>query len=174
MLLATRLAARAARPAVGVAAARGIKQSTHIVGLAVEPNAKPILVSLYNKTLAAIEPVPAASDYRKYVEGVTKERLAVVESTDDLDAIEQKIGCGQVEQLIRQVEDELALIPTLLEAGAFEASTSSALAEEILTDLKRRGIALQRDDIPMRPSVDYPTEAEVELELPAPPEEKKA
>ena len=26
----------------------------------------------------------------------------------------------------------------------------------------RRGIALQRDDIPMRPSVDFPTETEVE------------
>ena len=36
-----------------------------------------------------------------------------------------------------------------------------------------RGIALQRDDIPMRPSLDYPTESEVELELPAPPEEKE-
>ena len=39
--------------------------------------------------------------------------------------------------------------------------------------LVRRGIALQRDDIPMRPSVDFPTESEVELELPAPPEEEK-
>ena len=38
---------------------------------------------------------------------------------------------------------------------------------------RRRGIALQRDDIPMRPSVDFPTESEVELELPAPPEEKE-
>ena len=171
MLLATRLAARAARPAVGVAAARGIKQSTHIVGLAVEPNAKPILVSLYNKTLAAIEPVPAASDYRKYVEGVTKERLAVVESTDDLDAIEQKIGCGQVEQLIQQAEDELRLIPALLAARAFDPYDGSP-PEDILMDLKRRGIALQRDDIPMRPSVDFPTESEVELELPAPPEEE--
>ena len=38
---------------------------------------------------------------------------------------------------------------------------------------RRRGIVLQRDDIPMRPSIDYPTESEVELELPAPPEEKK-
>ena len=142
--------------------------------MAVQPDAKPILLNLYKETLAALEPIPATAPYRKYVEGMTKERLAVVESTDDLGLIEEKIGCGQVEQLIRQVEDELALIPTLLEAGAFEASTSSALAEEILTDLKRRGIALQRDDIPMRPSVDYPTEAEVELELPAPPEEKKA
>lgn len=166
-----RRASLLARPAAA-ATTRGIKSSTGIVGLAVQPEAKPILVSLYNQTLTALEPVPAASPYRKYVEGLTKERLAIVQGTDDLDVIEAQIGCGQVEQLIRQSEDELALIPTLLSAGAFEANTSGALAEEILVDLKRRGIALQRADVPMRPSVDYPTEHEVELELPAPPEEK--
>ena len=40
---------------------------------------------------------------------------------------------------------------------------------------RRRGIALQRHDIPMRQSVDYPTAESVELIPPAPPadEERK-
>ena len=195
-----RVAARAA-PRL----ARGMKATTGIVGMAVEPNAKPILTGLYQKTLAMLGDVPAG-DYKTTVEGLTKSRLAVIESTDDLTAIEAKIGCGQVEQLIEQAEDEIRLIPILLEARAFDPYDGSP-AEEILTDLKRcarplfyfstrataaplapppahsfsplaffarrRGIVLQRDDIPMRPSIDYPTESEVELELPAPPEEKK-
>merc|ERR1712216_254718 len=101
-------------------------------------------------------------------EGMTTQRLAIVEGTDDLAAIEASIGCGQVEQLIQQAEDELSLIPKLIAVQAFESYDGSA-PDQILVDLKRRGIALQRLDIPMRPSVDFPTESEVELELPAPP-----
>ena len=208
-------------------AVRG-KKTTGIVGLAVETNAKPILLDLYAQTLVALEGVPATSEYRKTVEGLTKERMAAVQKTDNLVAIEEAIGGGQVEQLIEQAKDELSLIPTLISARAFDAYDGSP-PEEILTDLKRyacaarhctaphrmepppsplpsplssaalcprsgvpvslarsltpslppplfhrrRGVALQRDDIPMRPSVDFPTESEVELELPAPPEEKE-
>lgn len=152
-------------------AVRG-KKSTGIVGLAVETDAKPILLDLYAQTLAALQAVPEASEYRKTVETLTKERLAVVQARDDLSAIEAAVGCGQVEQLIEQARDELKLIPTLIQSRAFDSYDGSP-AEEILTDLKRRGIALQRDDIPMRPSQDFPVETAVELELPAPPEEKE-
>ena len=134
------------------------------MGLAVEPDAKPILLDLYAKTLEALEAVPPSAEYRKTVEGMTKERLAVVEKTDDLGAIEAAIGCGQVEQLIEQAKDELSLIPMLVEADAFSPYDGPLSSEEILTDLKRRGWALQRDDIPMRPSQDFPIEKEIELE----------
>jgi len=147
------------------------KTTPGYVGRAGEPVARPALWGIYGKTLAALEEVPAASEYRKHVESMTKERLAVVEGTEDLRAIESTIGCGQVEQLIRQAEDELTLIPTLIAARAFDTYDGATSAESILTDLKFRGIVLQRDDIPMRPSTDFPTEPEVELELPAPPEE---
>jgi len=119
--------------------------------------------------MAALEDVPATAEYRKTVEGMIKERRAVIEKTNDLEEIEATIGCGQVEQLIQQAKDELSLIPMLIETDAFSAYDGSP-AEDVLTDLKRRGIALQRDDIPMRPSLDFPTETEIELELPAPPE----
>mmetsp|Transcript_32431 Transcript_32431/g.85120 ORF Transcript_32431/g.85120 Transcript_32431/m.85120 type:complete len:183 (-) Transcript_32431:418-966(-) len=166
-----RASALSSRPVL-VACARSAKTSTGIVGLDVEPDAKPILLGLYAQTLTALEGVPASAEYRKVIEGYTKQRVAVLESTDDLAAIEAKIGGGQVEQLIQQAQDELSLIPTLIAARAFD-TYDGAPAEEILSDLKRRGVALQRDDIPMRPSLDYPVESAVELELPAPPEEKK-
>lgn len=194
------------------------KRTTGIVGLEVEPDAKPILLDLYAQTLSALEAVPPTAEYRKLVEGMTKERLAVIEKTDDLDVIEDTIGCGQVEQLIQQAKDELSLIPMLVDVDAF-AAYDGPPAEDILTDLKRcaaplqlasfystclhwtrpplhlnhshaslraplrsracsskrrRGVALQRDDIPMRPSLDFPTETEIELELPAPPEAEAA
>lgn len=173
---ASRLTQRAAASPGGVLPRLAIiarhKTSTGIVGLEVEPEAKTVLLSLYAKTLDALAEVPAGAEYRKTVEGMTKERLAVVEGTDDLLAIEKAVGCGQVEQLIQQAQDELSLIPKLVAARAFDPYAGTP-AEEIYADLKRRGVALQRDDIPMRPSQDYPIESEVDLELPAPPEEKE-
>ena len=204
-----------ARPALFVSARS--KTSTGLVGLEVEPDAKPVLLGLYAKTLAALESVPKDAEYRKAMEGLAKSRVSVLESTDDLKAIEKQIGGGQVEQLIQQAQDELSLIPKLVAARAFDPYDGSP-AEDILSDLKRfaslpppptaaaraplphsrarwapspwipsppshptrrptpfrrRGVALQRDDIPMRPSLDYPVETGVDLELPAPPEEKK-
>lgn len=164
--------ATAQASALSAAGALRLKSTTGIVGLAVEPNAKPVLVGLYNDTLAALESVPAGAEYRVTVEAQTKQRLAVVMGGDDLEKIEATIGAGQVEQLIMSARDELALIPRLVAANAFSPYDGSTSPEEIFNDLKQRGIALQRDDIPMRPTVNFPTEAEVELQLPAPPEAK--
>ena len=129
-------AARGVLRRVAPALARA-KTTTGYVGLEVEPNAKPILLSLYTQTLEALEAVPPSAEYRKTIEGLTKERLAVVEKTDDLLAIESAIGCGQVEQLIEQAKDELSLIPMLVEANAFAPYDGASSGEDILTDLKR-------------------------------------
>mmetsp|Transcript_42766 Transcript_42766/g.106465 ORF Transcript_42766/g.106465 Transcript_42766/m.106465 type:complete len:171 (+) Transcript_42766:44-556(+) len=149
-----------------VSAMRGLKSNTGIVGLEVEPNAKEILTSLYTKTLQELNKIPPTAEYRKSVEQMTKERLDIVKGTDDLASIEAAIAGGQVEQLIQQAKDELGLIPTLLSARVFDPYDGSPV-EDILTDLKRRGVALQRDDVPMRQSKSFPTERFVELELPA-------
>ena len=119
---------------------RTAKTSTGIVGLEPEANAKPILLDLYAKTLAALEGMPAEAEYRKTVEGMTKERINVLNSTDDLTKVEASIGGGQVEQLIQQAEDELSLIPKLIAARAFDPYDGNP-PEEILSDLKRCGHA---------------------------------
>lgn len=127
--------ASAARSPLASLATRG-KHTTGITGLAVEPNAKPILLDIYAKTLSALEGVPSTAEYRKTVEALTKERMAVVQGTDDLTVIESTIAAGQVEQLIQQAQDELGLIPRLVSARAFDAYDGSP-AEEIYADLKR-------------------------------------
>ena len=146
------------------------KSSTGIVGMEVRPDAPEILLSLYSKTLAELESLPAEAGYRSAVEALTKGRMAAVEGAKSIEEIETAIGGGQVEQLIQQAEHELQLIPTMRDARVWEAVPESAiLAEELYTDLKRRGVALQRADIPQQQSHDYPT-AQVDLapELPSP------
>ena len=94
-----RLAGATARGVAGprgaCAAVRRIKTTTGIVGLDVEPEAKSILEDLYAKTLTALEALPADAEYRSVVEALTKERLAVVKGTSDLDKIEATLGAGQ-------------------------------------------------------------------------------
>lgn len=147
------------------------KSSTGIVGMEVRPDAPEILLSLYSKTLAELESLPAEAGYRSAVEALTKGRMAAVEGAKSIEEIETAIGGGQVEQLIQQAEHELQLIPTMRDARVWEAVPESAiLAEELYTDLKRRGVALQRADIPMQQSQDYPTAAQVDLVAPELPE----
>jgi NADH dehydrogenase (ubiquinone) 1 alpha subcomplex subunit 5 len=132
--VATRVAARQLPQALFVRQ----KTTTGIVGLEVVPDAKPVLLGLYAKTLSMLEGVPAEAQYRKVVTDYTKARMAVLESTDDIPTIESKIDGGQVEQLIEQAKDELSLIPKLIAARAFDPYNGSP-AEDILTDLKRCG-----------------------------------
>ena len=86
----------------GMKGVRGLKLSTGLVGIEVEPEAKPLLISLYAETQEALQAVPAGSEYRKTVEGLIKDRMAVLEATDDLDTIEEKIGGGQVSERERE------------------------------------------------------------------------
>ena len=166
-----RVARAAATPALRTAC-RPIKTSTGIVGLEVQPDARAILTDLYAKTLSALETVPSNSAYRLSVTEMTNKRLAAVKATEDLEAIEAAIGAGQVEEVIKQAEDELALIPVLVDADVF-APYAGAPPSEIYADLKRRGVALQRHDIPMRQSQDYPIADSVELISPPDETEEK-
>ncbi|CAK7338722.1 unnamed protein product [Dovyalis caffra] len=92
-----------------------VKQTTGIVGLEVVPNARAVLINLYNKTLNEIKAVPEDEGYRKAVESFTTHRLKVCEEEEDWEKIEQRIGCGQVEELIEEAQDELKLIEKMIE-----------------------------------------------------------
>ncbi|CAL1371094.1 unnamed protein product [Linum trigynum] len=92
-----------------------VKQTTGIVGLDVVPNAKEVLISLYSKTLNEIQAVPPDEGYRKAVESFTKHRLKVCQEEEDWEAIEKRLGCGQVEELIEEARDELKLIEKMIE-----------------------------------------------------------
>mmetsp|Transcript_20134 Transcript_20134/g.27877 ORF Transcript_20134/g.27877 Transcript_20134/m.27877 type:complete len:146 (+) Transcript_20134:128-565(+) len=92
-----------------------VKVSTGLVGLDVEPNAREILIGLYERTLGEIQAVPADAGYRQVVEEFTNYRLQVCKDNTDLQAIEDAIMQGQVEELIDIAKDELSLIPRMIE-----------------------------------------------------------
>lgn len=92
-----------------------VKETTGIVGLDVVPNAREVLIGLYSKALKEVEAIPANEGYRKAVESFTRHRLKVCQEEEDWEAIEARIGCGQVEELIEEARDELTLIGKLIE-----------------------------------------------------------
>ncbi|XP_061375374.1 probable NADH dehydrogenase [ubiquinone] 1 alpha subcomplex subunit 5, mitochondrial [Gastrolobium bilobum] len=92
-----------------------VKQTTGIVGLDVVPNAREVLIGLYDKTLNEIKKVPEDEGYRKAVESFTSHRLKVCRDEEDWEAIENRLGCGQVEELIEEAQDELKLISYMIE-----------------------------------------------------------
>ncbi|KAH0466120.1 hypothetical protein IEQ34_006223 [Dendrobium chrysotoxum] len=91
-----------------------VKETTGIVGLEVVPNAREVLISLYTRTLKEIEAVPEDEGYRKAVESFTSHRLQVCQEEEDWEAIEKRLGCGQVEELIEEAQDELKLIAKMI------------------------------------------------------------
>jgi len=56
---------------------KNVKASTGIAGLDVVPNAREVLIGLYNKYLAELQVIEPTSPYRKLVENMTRERLRV-------------------------------------------------------------------------------------------------
>ncbi|KVI07147.1 probable NADH dehydrogenase [ubiquinone] 1 alpha subcomplex subunit 5, mitochondrial [Cynara cardunculus var. scolymus] len=105
---------RFARPSSLMMMAK-VKETTGIVGLEVVPNAREVLIGLYNKTLNEIQRVPEDEGYRKAVETFTRHRLKVCEEEEDWETIEKRLGCGQVEELIEEAQDELKLIDKMIE-----------------------------------------------------------
>ncbi|CAI5940664.1 unnamed protein product [Closterium sp. NIES-64] len=96
------------------------KESTGIVGLDVVPNARQVLIGLYNQTLSAVQVIPQEAVYRQNVEALTRQRLAVCEEEQEAEQIEARVQCGQVEELIEQAKDELELIPKMAEWKPWE------------------------------------------------------
>ncbi|KAA8533669.1 hypothetical protein F0562_031186 [Nyssa sinensis] len=92
-----------------------VKETTGIVGLEVVPNAREALINLYSKTLKEIRAVPEDEGYRKAVESFTRHRLKVCQEEEDWEVIEKRLGCGQVEELIEEAQDELQLIAKMIE-----------------------------------------------------------
>ncbi|XP_059217498.1 NADH dehydrogenase [ubiquinone] 1 alpha subcomplex subunit 5-like [Stomoxys calcitrans] len=58
--------------------------------------------------------MPQDAAYRKYTEQIVQQRSKAVEANKDITALEKAIGCGQVEELIVQAENELVLARKML------------------------------------------------------------
>jgi len=86
------------------------KTTTGIPGVPVVPRAREILTRLYERYLEDIKILPEDCPYRVYMTRFIQHRLDICRTTEDIFEIEDKIGCGQIEELIQWQEDEHKMI----------------------------------------------------------------
>jgi NADH dehydrogenase (ubiquinone) 1 alpha subcomplex subunit 5 len=98
---------------------RSAKWPTGITGLHVQPQARNQLLNLYTATLNTLKEIPEHAVYRQAVEALTKDRLRIVQSTEDTNAIEAQIGQGLVEEVIAAAEKELVLVEKMKQWQAY-------------------------------------------------------
>ena len=99
------------------------------MGLPVQPQPHQRLKTIYDSTLKVLTEMPPSAVYRQSVETLIKSRLAAVNAfpnLEDIHALEQKIGAGQVEEVIKQAEDELSLAKKMIDWKPWEALKTQA------------------------------------------------
>ncbi|XP_053318060.1 NADH dehydrogenase [ubiquinone] 1 alpha subcomplex subunit 5 [Spea bombifrons] len=97
-----------------------LKKTTGLVGLAVSQNPHERLRILYSKILATLQTIPRDAAYRKYTEQIINERVNAVHTEPDVQKLEDKINCGQIEEVIVQAENELYLARKMVEWKPWE------------------------------------------------------
>ncbi|KYQ47957.1 NADH dehydrogenase [ubiquinone] 1 alpha subcomplex subunit 5, partial [Trachymyrmex zeteki] len=101
-------------------------QSTFIKGLDVCKTPHQDLIPLYNRILKVLQKFPKDYTYRKETEGIIKTRLTVMQQNENIEVVEDKINCGQVEELIDQAKNELSLAEKMLLWKPWEKLTKEA------------------------------------------------
>ena len=110
---------------------RGIlKRTTGITGLKVHPDPIPALKGIYRSTLEQLRKLPETAVYRQHTEALTKKRLDILESEKDIARVEQKLGCGQLEEAILVAERELNLSHKMEEWKPWEPLVGEAPANQ--------------------------------------------
>ncbi|XP_074109590.1 NADH dehydrogenase (ubiquinone) subunit ND-13B isoform X2 [Cotesia typhae] len=89
--------------------ASNLKKTTFLKGLEVAKLPHHSLINIYTRILRVLAKFPTTSAYRTSTEQIVQERAEIVKNTPDVETLEKKIGCGQVEELIVQAENELLL-----------------------------------------------------------------
>ncbi|WKY07659.1 hypothetical protein Q1695_007261 [Nippostrongylus brasiliensis] len=102
------------------------KKTTGLTGLFVNEHPHRTLKVVYSRILKALEQIPPTAAYRKYTEAIVKQRLALVQSEDSIPALEEKIGMGQIEEVIEQAEYELEAARAIIESKAWEPLVEEA------------------------------------------------
>uniref|UniRef100_A0A3B3QDY7 NADH dehydrogenase [ubiquinone] 1 alpha subcomplex subunit 5 n=1 Tax=Paramormyrops kingsleyae TaxID=1676925 RepID=A0A3B3QDY7_9TELE len=97
-----------------------LKKTTGLVGLAVSQNSHERLRILYTKILGSLQTMPQDAAYRRYTEPIINERFNHVKMEPDVEKLEKKINCGQIEEVILQAESELTLSRKMTEWKPWE------------------------------------------------------
>ncbi|CAH3127460.1 unnamed protein product [Porites lobata] len=98
-----------------------VKRTTALVGLTVAKAPRKTLTKLYKDTLEVLGSMPKSAQYRINAEQITKQRLGLVEQESDIPTLENKLGAGQIEEVIKQAEDELSLAKKMQDWQPWEA-----------------------------------------------------
>ncbi|KAF7633087.1 hypothetical protein Mgra_00007516 [Meloidogyne graminicola] len=96
------------------------KQGTGLCGLYVNTHPHKDLSELYIRILRVLELMPIDYVYRQTTEQIVKERFAHVNTESDIQLLEEKIGMGQIEEVIEQARNELETARTLVYFKAWE------------------------------------------------------
>ncbi|KAI7792136.1 NADH dehydrogenase [ubiquinone] 1 alpha subcomplex subunit 5 [Triplophysa rosa] len=107
-----------------------IKKTTGLVGLAVSNNSHERLRILYTKILGCLQTMPQDAGYRKYTEQLVNERFNHVKTEPDVEKLEKKLNCGQIEEIIAQAEAELSLSRKMTEWKPWEPLVEEAPANQ--------------------------------------------
>jgi len=99
------------------------------VGLLPDENARNTLIDLYRATFVALQEVPAEARYRINVEKTISHRMKLVEQTEDVLELEEKLGLGKIEEVIEQAKDELQLVPFMVEHAPWKGPDGSTKTE---------------------------------------------
>lgn len=96
------------------------KVTTNLTRLAVAKNPHHLLGVFYSKSLRALAKMPTDYAYRKHTEQILLERAEMVKKFKDVSELEKNIGCGQIEEVVIQAENELKLTRKILEWKSWE------------------------------------------------------
>ena len=102
------------------------KFSTNLAKMLVSKQPHTELARIYSKNLRALAKMPTDYPYRKYTENVIMERAALVKNEPNIQELEKKINCGQIEEVIIQATNELHLTRKILEWKAWEPLENEA------------------------------------------------
>ncbi|VDP14458.1 unnamed protein product [Soboliphyme baturini] len=115
-------------------ASKILKTTTGLTGLNVSRNPHHYLKIVYNRILRGIQEIPEEAAYRKSVERIVGERLRLVETEPDPIKLEEKIGMGQLEEVITQFD--LSFLKSLFFAdislAKFQAEAELGLVRTML------------------------------------------
>jgi hypothetical protein len=102
---------------------RGVKQSTYLKGLPVDPEAETKLPMMLKQLLSQVkDSIPDGVAYRQHVENYCTKFLQVVGDAPTQAEAEEILG-RQYEELILDVTKELALVDTMSEWRPWESPT---------------------------------------------------
>uniref|UniRef100_A0A0N5AA21 Complex I subunit B13 n=1 Tax=Syphacia muris TaxID=451379 RepID=A0A0N5AA21_9BILA len=106
------------------------KQTTGLTGLFVNEHPHHTLKTVYGRILQVLQKIPETAAYRKYTEEIVKRRLALVQQEPDIQKLEEKIGMGQIEEVIQQAEYELQTARSIYESKAWEPLVEEPPADQ--------------------------------------------